>query len=318
MKIFFLAVMGFGFYAWASSGAARPTDVRTDASLIDGLRCFDPLPIDELFRTMLGRNTRPEEAAHFAKLIVEGEQVAYFEPYLASDCTKNPKAMDCQQRATCFSWVDYVTDSNRVGPAFYVGAEFLGYPDYAISTLYRTLFGNLPDPLVKKVWIEKLKGGTLLQRIAQEMQAQLPSDSEGSWDAIDDVFLRVLGRRADHKKCSFRNPNRPDRNTDCSWFWAIANGSSVLDLVHGVRSMPEAIVANESQECVQANPNQNDPHALGEYVRQMFRLLLRRNPKPSEMSQALSDYSGGSTRPRLNALAIKILKSREYRKICSE
>ena len=97
-------------------------------------------------------------------------------------------------------------------------------------------------------------------------------------------------------------------NTDCYWIWALSRGVATIDDInHYSRSTAEYIEFNEATECqaqysVGSKP-QHNPHAIGEYVTELFRIILGRRPTKQEMQGIIDSYEGGDTKPLLRSVA---------------
>lgn len=138
------------------------------------------------------------------------------------------------------------------------------------------------------------------------------------WVAVNDIFSRTLGRKPNYRDCDFKTSTLSENITsDCYMAFLFSRGFiDIHDLNHWTRSTTEYIEFNESPKCVYEYPSQHDPHAIGEYVTEIYRILLRRRPTKREMGCIIYDYYDGDTRLILAKLAKDLRNSVDITSNC--
>ncbi len=323
-------------------GTPTATPTATTSGTRDAEACqINQTPIDESYRTMIGRNATPTEACHYAALIQSGAQFAYYEPYPPD-----------QGGSTACGWVGLsaTADPNQEGIDRYNATEWSGRGadnGMYVSTLFVTLFGTEPawslgnagnsqDPTTLFHWVDiylALPGrggaGDPSNTLATDMQGSSGALADPGAAFVTDVLRRELGREPNFGTCTFSMSPAPAAGTDCYWLYSFANGTiSTLDVIHQIRSTPEYIEKNIVSSCsAQYYPSPSqipaivpkgsslyDQHAIGEYITQLYRLFLGRYPTASELSGGVSQYpaTGGDTTSLLAQVAQQVTSSVEY------
>lgn len=265
-------------------------------------------PIHESFRFMIGRNASAQECAHYQNVIFSGVQVAHGEPYI--NTTDKPRNKDY----TCTAWGG-TTSAGKNETITETNADDIarrgGKSSSAISAILRTITCNMPSDDVVRMWTGTFESN--LFEVATEM-LEYYEPKFLCWDAIDDVYSRTLGHLPITTDCDTTNltttPPASD-NSDCYWLWALSRGEETIhDINHHSRSTAEYMAFNEAATCQQQYPMgskpQENPHAVGEYVAQIFRIVLGRRPTKREMKDIIDGYEGGDTRQLLLEVVEKL------------
>lgn len=297
-------------------------------------------PIEESFRIMLGRNPTRDEVVLYSKLMVTGVQVAYFEPYV-----QDLGARD----AGCATWVGTVSDAGMGGIPYNTASLSGGTSNASewtsaggnlsqfIAATVRTAQCRLPtsadvealNRVYRSGYATAVGGGKSQLEAGRRGYAavkdavQMHAVKTPCLDVLDDITRRIWGRVIDPAKlgtCAL-DPTRPptERASDCWFLWTLRFGQPgpgwVNELIHSARSTREAITRNEPASCLEAGALPVNPHALGEYVAQLYRLLLGRTPSEPEIEAmvAQSGYQSGSTTRALKFVVRQLMNSAEYR-----
>jgi hypothetical protein len=152
--------------------------------------------------------------------------------------------------------------------------------------------------------LENLKkyGQISLVNLAYILKARNESICHG---AVNDIFSRTLGRSPHWSSCDVFGTDEADE--ECLEIRKFVNGySSISELNHYTRSTREYQEFNLSAKCQIEFPNMTNPHAIGEYVAAIYRLLLNRRSTKNEMKDVIDDYYSGDTKPFLSKLVIQL------------
>jgi hypothetical protein len=295
-----------------------------------------PAAINESYQIMLGRNATTEEACHYANVVKNGVQIAYYEPYYFP-IPGAVAPMKC-------GWQSFTYDPNMVGIASYNSTEWslrFGDLGHYATAVYKTLLGKSPSWNSKNpgdlsnketlgYWVKILSGiaagyvkgtsPTPLQQLSTQIQATFPDRIKLNPELIQYMFRKHLNREPNLRGCDLGMSPAPDSGSDCYFLYSLAKGSmSVDDIIHAVRSTQEYVTRNLEPSCYQqifpdgvppavaAGTPLYDQHGFGEYISQIYRIFLNRYPSQEELETAFKNYAGGDTQAVLKAIAERII-----------
>ena len=145
-----------------------------------------------------------------------------------------------------------------------------------VTALYRTRLGRYPTLAELQAGVEVVR-----QQSLDALATQIGGAPPFSWSAVSDVMQHQLARA----------PNPGDPN-DVSLRDRLAAGTLTMeDVIHQIRSTAEyAALSGPSG----TQPGR-DPHLPGEFIRQIYRFVLRREPTTQELQNDLAQYPAGFT-----------------------
>lgn len=282
---------------------------------------------------LLGRMAMKDEVDAFATVALSGTQIAYYEPYfnisgLKAEDSHLKRALSVE--LMCTEKMGFSLKPLSIPDTHSEEFDSRGGKDSTfILALIRSIWCTMPSADVVKKWTTlyygyKTEDGETeaLQRISRELRATGGDNTTFCAGSFNDIYGRLYGREVSLSQCDVRNvhhnceSSNAEYTFDCCEFSLFLNGSvSTTDVIHHCRSEYEYIFPNEAVSCYEQYPlpeyqgivPQRDPHAIGEYVTQLYRIIAGRRPSSEELRLVVDMYPGGATRNILRSLAVELL-----------